>query len=291
MSSLKALAPAKLNLSLQVFRPDSSGLHPIRGLTLSIGRCDILTMESPGSDDLDIHGADLPEGQDNLVWKAVTELRRSLPTEHPRVRFDLRKRIPVAAGLAGGSSDAAAALVLYAHLVGFDRSGLDALALEVGADVGFCLRGGFRWIGGYGEQLEERLDVGEGFVLVVAVPPFPISTPRVYAAWDGLGEPRGPAYGGAYLPPAIRPHGPLANDLYPAAAAIAPELDDWRSELAHRWDRPGLMTGSGPSLFSFFSDQAEAEEALLLVPAEARSAFVAEPISHGVRLVNDGNQV
>jgi len=247
-------------------------------------------MESSGSDALEIHGADLPEGEENLVWRAVAELRRDLQTDRPKVRFDLRKRIPVAAGLGGGSSDAAAAMILYAHLVGFDRSGLDALALDIGADVGFCLSGGFRWIGGYGEQLDKRLDIGDDFVLVVAVPPFPISTPRVYAAWDRLGEPRGPVYGGAYLPPVIRQYGPLSNDLYPAAVAMVPELDDWRSELANRWDRPVLMTGSGPSLYSFFSDQEEAADALLLVPTEARSAFIAEPISHGVRPANDGNQ-
>ena len=259
----------------------------MRGLTLSIGRNDILDMAPAESDHLEIHGADLPTGGENLVWKAVSALR-SGHTDCPPVRFELWKRIPVAAGLAGGSSDAAAALVLYGSLVGRDRAHLAARAEDIGADVSFCLRGGLRWIGGYGEQLGDPLDRDGDFVLVVAVPPFMLETARVYSAWDRMGEPSGRAVGGTSIPPGIRNHGPLVNDLYPAATSIEPDLDDWRVELESRWDRPVLMSGSGPSLYAFFPDQAEADEGLELVPEEARDAFVALPQSRGVRLIEDG---
>ncbi len=287
MSARRALAPAKLNLSLHVRRVDSSGLHPVRGLTLSISRNDILVMEPAESDHLEIHGADLPTGDENLVWKAVSALR-SAQTERPPVRFELWKRIPVAAGLAGGSSDAAAALLLYGSLVGIDGADLARLATSIGADVNFCLRGGLRWIGGYGEQIGDRLDRDGDFVVVVAVPPFMLETARVYSAWDRIGEPEGRAVGGMAIPPGIRRHGPLVNDLYPAAVSIEPDLDDWRVELESRWDRPVLMSGSGPSLYAFFTDQAEAGEGLELVPEEARDAFVASPQSQGAHLVEDG---
>ena len=287
MSARRALAPAKLNLSLHVRRMDSSGLHPVRGLTLSIGRNDILDMAPAESDHLEIHGADLPTGDENLVWKAVSALR-SGQTDRPPVRFELWKRIPVAAGLAGGSADAAAALLLYGGLVGSDPADLVQPAEAIGADVNFCLRGGLRWIGGYGEQLGDRLDRDGDFVLVVAVPPFMLETARVYSAWDRIGEPEGPIVSGMAIPPGIRRHGPLVNDLYPAAVSVEPDLDDWRVELESRWDRPVLMSGSGPSLYAFFTDQAEAGEGLELVPEEARDAFVAMPQGQGAHLVEDG---
>lgn len=287
MSSRRALAPAKLNLSLHVRRMDSSGRHPVRGLTLSIDRNDILDMAPAGSDHLEIHGADLPTGDQNLVWKAVSALR-SGQTDSSPARFELWKRIPVAAGLAGGSSDAAAALLLYRNLVGRDGADLIRSAAAIGADVSFCLRGGLRWIGGYGEQIGDRLDQDDDFVLVVAVPPFMIETAPVYSAWDRLGEPEGRTASGTDIPPGIRRHGPLVNDLYPAAVSIEPDLDDWRVELERRWDRPVLMSGSGPSLYAFFSDQTEAGEGLDLVPGEARDAFVAPPQDRGAHLVEDG---
>ena len=282
----RAQAPAKLNLSLEVGRRDASGLHPVRGLTLSISRHDILEMEPADSDRLIVHGADLPTGGENLVWRAVEALRAG-PGGHPPVSFELWKRVPVAAGLAGGSSDAAAALLLYGRLTGRDRTDLAGPAARIGADVTFCLRGGLRWIGGYGEQLGNRLDRGSDFAVAVAVPPYPLSTPQVYSAWDRLGEPGGRAVTASALPPGIRRHGPLANDLYPAAVSVVPDLDDWRVELENLWDGPVLMSGSGPSLFAFFADQAEAAEALELVPAEARDAFVALPFDQGARLLDE----
>ena len=287
MPTRRALAPAKVNLSLHVHRMDASGLHPVRGLTLSIGRNDILDMAPAGSDQLEVHGADLPTGDQNLVWKAVSALR-SGQRDLPPVRFELWKRIPVAAGLAGGSSDAAAALLLYGSLTGRDRAHLAVPAAEIGADVSFCLRGGLRWIGGYGEQLGDPMDRDGDFALVVAVPPFMLETARVYSVWDHIGEPGGRAVSGAAIPPGIRRYGPLVNDLYPAATSIEPDLDDWRVELESRWDRPVLMSGSGPSLYAFFPDQAEAAEGLELVPEEARDAFVALPQARGAHLVEDG---
>ena len=139
---------------------------------------------------------------------------------------------------------------------------------------------------GYGERISPIIDGAAGFLIVVAVPPFQLQTPLVYRTWDRLGGPRGPRVPDSDLPPAIRVHGPLSNDLYPAAVAIEPVLDDWRAELAVRWERSVLLSGSGPALFGFFVDEAEAEEALALVPREARSAFSSAPLGHGARITD-----
>ncbi len=283
MDARTAQAPAKVNLSLAVRARDRSGLHPVRGLTQTIAWHDLLTMRESRTDQLAVHGADLPTDERNLVWKAVNSLRQASGDRSP-VSMTLWKRTPVAAGLAGGSADAAAALVLYGDLIGADRSLLDDAAARIGADVRFCLHGGLRWIGGYGERLGKRIGGMPGLVLVVVVPPFLLETPRVYETWDRLGGPAGPRVSGRDLPPPVRPYGPLFNDLFPAAVSLEPVLDDWRAELQDRWDRPVFLSGSGPALFGFFADEAEATEALQLVPAEARAAFSALPAAHGARI-------
>jgi 4-diphosphocytidyl-2-C-methyl-D-erythritol kinase len=282
MSSLRAVAPGKINLSLRLQSRDKEGMHPLVSLAQSIGRWDIVTMQEAEDDALEAVGADLPTGSGNLVWKAVEALRRETGREVP-VEITLTKRLPTAAGLGGGSADAAAALRLYADIAGVGAEAIDKVAPGVGSDVPFCLVGGLRKMHGYGEGLSPSLEIADDYWVVVAVPPFELSTPRVYEAWDKIGEPDGLAVSGNSLPPSLRGHAPLVNDLYPAAVSLEPILDDWRSQLAESWDRPVLLSGSGPSLFAFFSDQAEAEGALSLVPQEARSAFAAPPIGYGAR--------
>ena len=103
----------------------------------------------------------------------------------------LRKRIPAGAGLGGGSADAAAALVAVRRLLelALDDDELHALALKLGSDVPFCLRGGAAWMRGRGERIEP-VDLPSGLPFLVAIPPFRLPTPAVYATWDELGGPR-----------------------------------------------------------------------------------------------------
>ncbi|MFP3913397.1 MAG: 4-(cytidine 5'-diphospho)-2-C-methyl-D-erythritol kinase [Actinomycetota bacterium] len=106
-------APAKLNLDLRVAERDSRGKHPLRSVVQAIEWCDVVMIEEGDEDELEVEGAELPEGGENLVWKAVQALELAY---RPPLRIRLDKRIPVAAGLGGGSSDAAAALKAVAEL-------------------------------------------------------------------------------------------------------------------------------------------------------------------------------
>ncbi|GIU91849.1 MAG: 4-diphosphocytidyl-2-C-methyl-D-erythritol kinase [Acidimicrobiia bacterium] len=270
-------APAKVNLGLRVRPRDPAGYHPVVSLVQTIQLVDTLEVETAEEDLLLVDG-EIREGRDDLVWRAVDELTAG--RERPRLRWRLTKRIPVAAGLGGGSSDAAAALRATLAVTGWPDDP-HPIAGRIGMDVAFFLVGGTAWMEGYGERIT-RIEPLRGFALTVVVPPFELRTEAVYRAWDELDEPEGPPVGDRDLPPALRAYGPLRNDLTPAAVALRPELGDWIDELRHRWDRPVLLSGSGPALFSFFADLDEAASAAEVVPAGTRFAEPAALRSEGV---------
>jgi 4-diphosphocytidyl-2-C-methyl-D-erythritol kinase len=268
---------AKLNLSLQVRPVDRSGLHELRSLAQSIDLSDVVEVSRGDEDDFQVDsGEDVPTDESNLAWRAVEAVRGSARSPLGVV---LTKRIPVAAGFGGGSADAAAALLAAGGILGATRESVVSLAPSLGSDVPFCLIGGRLWIEGHGERLREAL-MSFDFALAIAVPPFELSTAAVYRRWDDLDGPSGPEIAGRDLPPSLREHGSLANDLAPAAMDLRPDLADWITDLATTWGRPVAMSGSGPSAFAFFADEEEAGDAAAKVQG-ARAAMAALPTDRG----------
>jgi len=286
---IEAIACAKINLSLRVGSVGVGGLHRIDGIFQSIGWVDHLQIDHAERDSLQSrHGGEVIAGWDNLAWQALVAVREQVGSS-AQVEIILDKTIPAAAGLGGGSADAAASLALSGKLLNLDRTRLAGLAVGLGSDVPFCFRGGTIAVGGTGAELSE-MPAAAGFAVAVVAPPIELATGDVYSRWDALDEPTGPPVAGSDLPPALRAEGPLINDLYPAAAAAASSLEDWRAELADRWGRPVLMTGSGPTLFAFFVDEAEARGAVEDTPAGARAKAAALPVPFGWAM-RDGDQL
>lgn len=275
-------APAKINLSLELRPRDGQGLHPLRSLVQAIEWNDLLDVSTSDEDQLSIDGADLPDGGDNLVWRAIAELRREVGRDRPAMSLTLTKRIPVAAGLGGGSSDAAAALMAVAGIMRVAPDVAKEVAPRIGADVPFFLHGGSLWAEGYGEQLTPAR-LPDEYAVAIAVPDFELRTADVYQAWDRLGEPAGQEISQRRLPPKLRSVTTIRNDLTPAAILLRPELGDWIEELSDLWERPALMTGSGPALFAFFEDLDEAEDAARAVPKSARSSRAVVPRDRGTQ--------
>jgi 4-diphosphocytidyl-2-C-methyl-D-erythritol kinase len=280
-SRLTAEAFAKVNLGLVVGGLGPDGFHPLISLAQSISWSDGLTLV--GHEDDAFHVDGMEASDDNLAWRAVEAVRSEAGSSQP-VAVRLAKRIAVAAGLGGGSADAAAALGLAARHYGVPADRLPALGLDLGADVPFCLSGGLAILEGRGEQVSPHPMVG-GYALGIVVPDFELSTPEVYRRWDEIGEPEGAVFPSRALPPGLRQFDPLRNDLQPAAEALAPELADWRSELAIRWGRPVAMSGSGPALFGFFLDEDEARDAIDDCPPGARATQATVPVPQGWREV------
>jgi 4-diphosphocytidyl-2-C-methyl-D-erythritol kinase len=239
---------AKINLSLRVRPRDDSGYHPLRSLVQSVGWSDRLTLVAADDDAFTIDG-DLPAEEDNLAWRAVEAVRTDAGARQ-RWSLHLDKRIAVAAGLGGGSADAAAGLVAATHLLRSPAGTAERLAPGIGSDVPFCLVGGTAWMEGRGE-IVTVIPLQSDYVVAIAVPPFELATAAVYRRWDEMDGPSGPVLGGRSLPPTLRGFDEVGNDLLAAALDVRPELGDWMDDLADRWDRPLLLTGSGPACFAF----------------------------------------
>ena len=281
----RAIANAKVNLALRVEAPRSDGLHPIRGVFQSIDWTDEVSVVPAETDAVVVNRGSAPEDESNLAWRAVDAVR-SLAGSTSAVRVTLSKSVPQGAGLGGGSADAAAALILASRRFGIGFDDVRSLAYQLGADVPFALVGGTAIVGGIGELVSPEPDA-DGFGLAIVVPDLVLATPAVYAAWDELEGPSGPAYPEPSLPPSLRDLAPLVNDLYPAAVAVAPELDDWRAELEGSWGIPVAMTGSGSGLFAYFPTVDEAEDAVGVVPIPTRAVKAVAPVDHGWRVLEE----
>ncbi len=279
-----AIANAKVNLALRVQAARSDGYHPIQGVFQSIDWSDEVDLSEADADVVEVGNDLAPEDETNLAWRAVDAVRRVSDAPAP-VRVTLTKTVPAGAGLGGGSADAAAALILASRRFGVTFDDVRRLALDLGADVPFALVGGTAIVAGVGELIAPQPDAA-GFALAIVVPELILETPAVYAAWDDLDGPGGPLFPAASLPPPLRDLAPLTNDLYPAAVALAPELDDWRAELESAWGVPVAMTGSGSGLFGYFPTLGEAEDAVAAAPTQSRAARAVSPVDHGWRLID-----
>ena len=287
MSVSEVAAPAKVNLALAVIGRWPNGYHELRSVFLRLDLADTVTIAgppaTPGSrDELVVLGDPDCPIDDNLVLVAIAGFRAACGTTVvPPLRGVLTKRIPMAAGLAGGSTDAASTLRLLAarHPGMLTSDELRALAARIGADVPFFLDGaGAALVGGFGEDVEPLPPPIEPVGVLLVRPAFGSATPLVFGVWDELDvEPasdRGTASHAvdalAHLlrsgatPGDLMAQAPMlrtANDLWRPAVTITPVLATLRETLEERLDRPVLMTGSGSTLFALYPDPGAAERA------------------------------
>jgi 4-diphosphocytidyl-2-C-methyl-D-erythritol kinase len=274
---LTARAPGKVNLSLFVGAPRDDGLHPLVSVVQPVSLADELTLEpAPGAtgDQVRCPGVDGP----NLAGRALALFRESTGWDAPPQRLTIRKRIPVAAGMGGGSADAAAALRLAAHAAGGAPAGLlHELAAALGADVPALLAGGRVLMTGAGEHVHRLLDP-EPFGLVIVPSEAGLSTPDVYREFDRLGGARTndelqvcEAEARAGEPP------PPANDLQDAARALCPAVDPVMRAVAATGADVTLVSGSGPTVFGLFHDAEKSRVAAAALAERHPGAVAVEP--------------
>lgn len=309
------LAPAKINLTLAVLGRRPDGFHDLHSVFVPLELADVLSLAvagaGQGGDTLHVAGPDTGPMADNLVLRGIAAARAAVgegpgrpPT--PALAARLEKRIPVAAGLAGGSSDGAAAFdgALAAWGADVDPDRRARAAATIGSDVPFFLLGGPALIEGRGERVTALTGVrGRPGVLLVT-PAVPIRTPDAFAVFDGTRtagdgsvrmtsehlaqELRGAA------PAADRGHAPAAarggldpaalvarmgvlaaaNDLLPVAIVVEPRLVAVRRALARTLSRPIGLSGSGPTLWTLYPSLQDAQVAADIVRAAVDAGSV-----------------
>jgi 4-diphosphocytidyl-2-C-methyl-D-erythritol kinase len=277
---LTARAPAKINLSLHVLGRREDGYHDIESIVAFAGAGDTLTLVPGPELSLVVHGpmaAGVGPPPNNLVLKAAQEFGRRCETARLGA-FRLEKRLPVAAGLGGGSSDAGAALRLLARLNGLeiDHPAVVQAAEATGADVPVCVAGRARRMSGIGERLGPALRLPALFGVLVN-PRVPVGTAAVFEA---LGLAAGERHAGSVHPALgddlardrlIAVLSTTRNDLEPPAIALAPPIAE---ALAAVRSTPGCrlarMSGSGATVFGLYDDRVSAGRA-------ARQLHAAQP--------------
>jgi 4-diphosphocytidyl-2-C-methyl-D-erythritol kinase len=274
---MRLLAPAKINLHLRVGRPRADGFHPLVTWMCTVKLFDTLIVDRASGSGVAMR-CDRPGlacDQSNLVVKAAGAMAQALRKDREGLAGDefglsilLQKRIPLGAGLGGGSSDGARVLLGLNRLwaAGWTRARLAALAASLGSDLPFFLHGSSAVCRGRGELVDAFFPPPIRFALLV-MPGRHLATADVYRRFDqmGLGDPAAlehePAwqqwarFGALELLPC------LVNDLEQAAFAVEPQLGVLRTGLERELGRAVRMSGSGSSLFTLYDQEQEAFEA------------------------------
>jgi 4-diphosphocytidyl-2-C-methyl-D-erythritol kinase len=295
----RALAPAKINLGLFLGPVRASdGRHELVTVMQSVSLADELTLEAAptGSEHDEVLSPGVPgAAEENLAAVALRLFREATGWRAPPLRLSVVKRIPVAAGMGGGSADAAATLRLAAHASGLvDASSpegerlLGELAVRLGADVPAQVAPG-RWLArGAGERLAKLAPPTAPFGVLVLPLQAALSTAAVYAQADKLGLGRtadelrelGRAVHAALEDGAALPadRGLLDNDLQPAAVSLCPQIEDALAQAGRTGAQPVFLSGSGPTVLGLFAEPSEAQAAAMALAEENPPPTWATPV-------------
>jgi 4-diphosphocytidyl-2-C-methyl-D-erythritol kinase len=284
-------APAKLNLALEIVRRREDGMHDLATIFQTVGLFDDLTAEA--SDDLTLTGDTCGVAPTrNLVWRAADRMRRESNLSRG-ARLDLVKRIPLAAGLGGGSANAAATLRALRRLwsMASGDAQLHEIARELGADVPFLLRGGTAFAQGVGDEIERLPDLTDCWFVILTPCDAPADkTRRAYAAL----EPTDRTDGGATreLSQAIRRGqsdalGSVPNAFERGADRMFPSLPSARAAFRAAGAPWVRLSGSGPTLFTAVASRGLADSIAAALPTGTRR-WVVEPV--GAALAEDGTE-
>lgn len=312
MRSYSLIAPAKINLYLEILGDRSDGYHELAMILQSIELADKIDLRANGTDAIRIHcdHPQVPQNESNLAYRAVRLMAEQFPKVFAKfggVDITINKQIPVAAGLAGGSTDAAAVLVGVDIMwqLGLAQPDLQDLAAQLGSDVPFCLAGGTALATGRGEQLSSLPALDSLYVVLAKDPNLMISTAWAYQAYRA-------EFGHSYVRDtqslesrAHRVHsGPMVhaiynkdgtqigqllhNDLEKVVLPTTPQVSRLREAFQSSGVLGTMMSGSGPTVFALCESEAHAWE----IQQKMRAMFPEPDLDFWVtRFSNRGIQV
>lgn len=285
-STCSLMAPAKVNLTLDILGKRTDGYHELVTVMHQIDLADRIYLEKDGIDiRVSSNSSQIPDNEDNLAYKAARlmyekfELREGL-------QIYIEKNIPVGAGLAGGSTDAAAVISGLNELYGLrlELPALLELGAQIGSDVPFCLMGGTALARGRGEILRQ-LPEGPLLHMVLVKPDFQISTRAVYQAFrleKVLKSPDTTAFLAAWHNyDMINIAREMSNVLETVSMEEHPEIAAIKKQLLAGGALNSLMSGSGPSVFGLFASQEVAEEAYIKMQSQYKESYIVSSYRKG----------
>lgn len=274
---MRLSARAKINLSLRVFAKRPDGYHDIESVMQSISLCDYIDLEPIDEGiQLSTNNSQLTTDSKNLAYRAAVEYQKVESRKSKVVsgiKIHIEKNIPIAAGLAGGSADAAAVLhglnLLSAVRAPLSNSELLALGAKVGSDVPFCLTGGTCLVTGRGEKVTP-LEPWPHTTFILVCPQIEVSTPWAYEAFDALN---------------VKVSQKIKNDLEPVVVERFPLVAEIKEKLLYLGCVEAQMSGSGPSVFGLPSRKESAPELLEKVKEFYPRSFLVETVKEGLTII------
>lgn len=289
MNQIELRALAKINLGLDVLGRRADGYHDVRMVMQSVYLYDevkLVKTETPGII-VESNLKFLPAGKNNIAYKAAQMLMEEFQIESG-IKISLNKHIPVAAGLAGGSSNAAAVLFGMNRLfrLGLSRKELMERGVSLGADVPYCIMRGTVLAEGIGEKLTELPPMPKCTVLI-AKPPVSVSTKTVYEALDANKIVKHPDIDGIIKGlengNLEQTAAAMGNVLEDVTVRLHPEIEQIKEEMRKAGALNAMMSGSGPTVFGLFAGRAAAREAQRQIREKSLARQVYVTSIHSVR--------
>lgn len=286
MEPITVAAPAKLNLTLDVLGKREDGYHEMKMVMQSVSLADELTLELQQGEGIGLQTnlGFLPLDERNLAAAAALRLQEATGVDWGRLTIHIHKRVPVCAGMAGGSSDAAAVLRGLNQLLGLGLSlaELAKIGERVGSDVPYCVFGGTALARGRGEVITPLSPLPPCWV-VLSKPGFSVATPELFARLDGLRLRCHPDTTGMLEALETNDLAGVARRLFNVFEQVLPsrrrsQVEELKQQLLRCGALGASMSGTGPTVFGLFEREEEAREAYQEMKGLCRASFLAQTL-------------
>ena len=287
---VKVKAYAKINLMLDIVNRRTDGYHDLFMIMQSVGVYDTVTVTEDKSKSISISCAEegIPLDSRNIAWKAAEAFFAATKRKNRGIHIDIVKRIPHAAGLAGGSADGAAVIVALNKIYKTNLSDekLCDIGVKIGADVPFCIKGGTLLAQGVGEVLHKVKPLRRCYILL-AKPDFGVNTGNAFRQFDSFGKTHTPDKLGMLCAMQSRDLEAICSkmeNVFEQFIEVPNRIDI--KEVFKRNNAKGFcMSGSGPTVFGIFTDKENAENAAKELKSYAKDIILCMPVSKGCKIV------
>lgn len=287
---IKVKAYAKINLMLDIINKRTDGYHDLFMIMQSIGIYDTVTVTQTKSKEITItcNIDDIPLDEHNIAYKAADAFFKAAKIKNGGINIDIVKRIPHAAGMAGGSADGAAVIVALNEMTnaGLTEDELCKIGVKIGADVPFCIKGGTLLAQGIGDVLNKVKPLRKCFILI-AKPDCSVNTGFAYRQFDECGKSHTPDKLGMLYAMQSRDLSEICSKMENVFEQFI-EVDN-KVEIKEVMRNNGAlgvcMSGSGPTVFGIFEDKANADAAAAQLKGLAGDIAVTVPVSKGCKIV------